>query len=152
MKRNLLYAALIMLIVLAGVNLRCSAQFHVKVTCNPEHNGMANPEWMNNYVVVYTLDNWKHQETIKDQATYRGFRDDGTDFYISLYEVISFREVREAIAYAKRFSSPARVGLLEASAYAKHLKMSEQWRLENVKHPIQGGAPKPGSCSEKTIY
>jgi hypothetical protein len=61
------------------------AQFHVKVTCNPDHEGIVNPAWRNNYIVEWTSDNWVHSFIIQDQLTWQGYRDDGSDYYSSTY-------------------------------------------------------------------
>lgn len=143
------FIALFLLAATAG-----QGQFHVKVTCNPGNNGIVNPKWLNNYVVAYTLDNWKHWELIRDQLTWQGFRDDGTDFYTSSYEAPSFQTIEEAADYAEQFTSAIFIGRYEATAYAKHLRLSEKWRLENIRHPIRSSTKEPpnGQCAEKMIH
>lgn len=140
------------IVILFFSGLVSNAQFHVKVICNPDNNGQVNPKWLNNYVIEYTSDNWRHFQIIKDQFTYGGYRDDGTDFFISQYENSTFQTMNEAVRYAKYFVSLEFIGRYEAYAYSRHLKLSEQFRIENIRHPIHGGQNKNAQCEEKIIH
>lgn len=128
------------------------AQFHIKVTCNPDHAGKVNATWLNNYIVIYTADEGKHWFPIQDKVTYQGFRDDGTVFHTCAYEIPSFRTQQEAFLYALPLASLEKVGWFEAGGYQAYLDCSASYAAENKRHPIHGKPPKEEPCQEIIIH
>lgn len=145
--KGMIYATLMLLAISA------QAQFHVRVTCNPDNDGQTNTRWLNNYVVEYTGDNWQHSNIIQGQLTYSGFRDDGTTFYVSYYQKSAFQKLSEAVAYAKHFTSIEYIHEYDSLMLQRHQQLSASYALQNKKHPI--GTKKPAdnsTCKQVAVY
>lgn len=75
--------------------------FHINIEANPANEGEVNPGWKNNYVLVYTFDNWKTKDLIKWDAHYEGLDDNGKIYLTATYEVETFQKISTAIQLAK---------------------------------------------------
>jgi len=108
-----------------------SAQYHVKVIPNPVHKDQVSDAWVNNYVVLYTNDNWLHSDVIKYQATYVGYDHKNTPYYSSYYEVKSFRRFPDAVSFAKQFRTYGYLLRYEKQEYKNHCELKAKWDKEN---------------------
>lgn len=107
--------------------LNAHAQFHLKITCNPDNGGLTNPEWLNNYVIMYTTDDWKHSHLLYWQATYQGYDNNGVTFYKSYWESCSFAGQKEAFEIAHNLTTEYSVGKWSSLEYQKHLQLKEKY-------------------------
>ena len=105
----------ILLIVICFVSVAASAQFHLKITCNPDHGGQVNPKWANNYVITFTNDNWRHSHLLYWQRTYEGFDNNGITFYTSYWQACSFQTQEDAFQIANDLKSQYAVGKSKSS-------------------------------------
>lgn len=121
---------LIIALVCAG---NCYGQYHVKVIPNPNNGGFVSAHWVNNYVVSYTTDNWKHHYELFHQETYMGYDNDYNKYYISYYEVHSFNGQADAISFASKFTTLNKVRRYDSLEMAKHSNLNKQF-TEDVKH------------------
>jgi hypothetical protein len=110
------------------------SQFHVRVECNPDNDGKTNPEWVNNYVIAYTLNNWETKFMILSQITYSGFDDMGSKFYESFYEKLTFQKLEDAVSIARNYFHDAEdVGEFESINYKNHIELSVKYAEESKK-------------------
>lgn len=108
-------------------------QFHVAVEANPDNHGETNVAWKNNYIITYTVDDWKTKTIIKAQLTYSGIDDNGITYYTSYYEKITFEKKADAIAFAKQFKNIELVKKYDVSELAKHNRLKLKWDTDNKK-------------------
>ncbi len=132
----------------------CSAtagmsQYHIRVECNPDNNGIVNSEWLNNYVISYTTDNWKTDKLLKGEMTWEAI--DNPYIKESTYEKVYFRDRDVAILYAQMFSSIEKVERHEADDYKKHLLLVKQFALLRAKEPTPGKPKKDTNCCKPVI-
>lgn len=111
----------------------CNGQFHVRVVANPSNDGLVNPAWLNNYIVVFTNNDWKTSDPIKCQETWSGFDDNSVTFDTSEYDVPSFQKQPEAISFAKQFKNIDIVRKYLYEQYVKNLKLDKEFKAQNKK-------------------
>jgi myosin-crossreactive antigen len=139
-----------LLTILLLISLTTQAQFHLKVTCNPDHNGRVNPQWFNNYVISYTNDNWQHSFLINQQATYSGFDDNGETYYVSYWQPATFQTQGDAYQVAKKLTSRLAVGKFLSSEYQRHLHLYQKY--EAIKKKLCFGCKnQPQSCAKEIV-
>lgn len=140
---------LILLILLLGSAVTAQSQFHLKITCNPDHNGQINPMWANNYVITYTNDNWKHSHLLNWQVTYQGFDNDGIIFYTSYWQPCTFQGQQYAFEVAHKLTSQYAVGNFLTSEYQKHLNLKAKY--DKIIETLSFGESKPQNCPKEIV-
>lgn len=118
---HLLSTALLFALMLTACSVK--GQYHIQVEPNPDHNGEINPRWTNNYVVAFTMDDWKTKSLISSQQTYQGYDDNGVTYYVSYYKTETFQLKEDAIRFAKQFASINKVGKYLKDQLMTHKRM-----------------------------
>lgn len=107
--------------------------FGVNVEVNPDHNGIVNEEWKNNFVISYTDDGWKTKQFIYYQATYVGYDDNGVEYYTSYFKMLTFQNKEDAIRVAKTADSRKSIAKFTLSEANKHYRLKQKYDAENKK-------------------
>lgn len=113
------------------------AQYHVNVIPNPSHKGQVNKGWMNNYVVSYTNDNWKTSKVVNSQITYSGYDAQNQKYYTSYFEIISFQNIKDGVAFAKQFQTLKSVERYEKYMWEQHIRLKTKWDAENKNRTVR---------------
>lgn len=119
--------SLLICLIALSMGARAQGQYHVRVVCNPDNGGHVSPEWVNNYIINYTWDNWKHSAPICAQQTYEGTDDNGIKYYTSYYQKVVYRDANDAAVIAGYFAILKAVNYFQAKEKKKHQNLSRRF-------------------------
>jgi hypothetical protein len=124
-----------------------NAQYHVKVVPNPMHHGAVSYAWQNNYVITYTLNNWRDSLFFYDCNTYSGQDNDGRAYNVCFYEIRTFSKINEAAQVAKLFKTITQMLDYEGGGKAWCADLSKRYEIEKKKLNFK----RPGKANGKTL-